>query len=319
MKLIKLGFFLYLLGSIFLLNAFGQTAPPATSLVTFAQFIEQTGGQDFIFDAGSRFRANFLTASAGSPVFFRYQNINNLDVSLQGFQNARLYLDFQTNAVAQNLNGLAVQPFNGTMQISILRDTPAPVGTGDRTNLLTILISPNTQTPVLSGTSGGNAAVFSATTPDHFVTFTSDFVNFSQTVQRNAGLSFSSVIPSLQTGSYFLNSFTAAGTGTFASNPPPTVILPPTAAQVPVSGRVRTASGKSLAQVALTLLDLTSGQTLQTSSDSKGNFRFPAVEVGRVFLLRATKNGYTFSEQIIEVQDEITDLTVIAESEPVIK
>ncbi len=47
-------------------------------------------------------------------------------------------------------------------------------------------------------------------------------------MERDLGLTFSSIVPSLSIGANgFFNDFTAAGTGTFSSNPVPTFIPEP--------------------------------------------------------------------------------------------
>lgn len=213
----------------------------AQGLVTFAQFIERNGSQDFAF-ANNGQSADFNTVAAGSPIFFRYQNINNLDAALSGFQEATLRLSATTTAAASNGGGNLSQPINGAVnRIEILRDIPAPVGRGTRRNLLTVTFAPLGSTPTLAGAANGNSATFSVTTPDHTVTFTSDFLRFNNTVQRNLALSFSSVLPRVAVdANNFLESFSAAASGTFAANPPPVYAV--VTAAVEISGRVLTSS-----------------------------------------------------------------------------
>ena len=197
-------------------TALGQTT-------TFAQFIETNGGQDFVFTNNAGNDATLSAIGGGSAVSFRYQNISGLDSSLQGFQDAHLFASTTTSQISSVNGSTLTQPLNQVTVISIIRDVAAPVGTNTRTNLLTVTISSSLNTPALTGTNNGNSASFSATTPDHNVVFTSDFLNFRTTTARNAALSFSSVLPNFAQGAgSFLDSFTAAGSGTFASNPVPT-------------------------------------------------------------------------------------------------
>jgi hypothetical protein len=70
---------------------------------------------------------------------------------------------------------------------------------------------------VFSG-SGGSGAL-SASSISGTVTFTSDFLSFQNSVQRDLALAFSSISPSLHIGANgFLADFSAAGTGTFSSD-----------------------------------------------------------------------------------------------------
>ena len=48
---------------------------PNNNLVTFAQFVEREGTQDFLFSSISRRDAFYETVAGGSPIYFRYQNI----------------------------------------------------------------------------------------------------------------------------------------------------------------------------------------------------------------------------------------------------
>jgi Peptidase family C25/SdrD B-like domain len=191
-------------------------------ITNFAQFLERTGSQDFVFTNNSGSSGSFSTIGGGAPVYFFYQNIAGLHTSLQGLQNAHLSVATTTTQVS-TLNGSSlVQPLNQATVITITRDTAAPIGNGTRRNLLTITTTTSTSTPSLSGTSGGNSASFSVTTPDHTVTFTSDFLNFNATSARAAAMSFSSVVPNFSQGAGgFLANHTAVGTGTFSSDPAP--------------------------------------------------------------------------------------------------
>lgn len=55
---------------------------------------------------------------------------------------------------------------------------------------------------------------------------TSDFVSFAATTQRDYSLSLNAVTQPIATSSGYLRSFTADGTGTFASDPAPFANVP---------------------------------------------------------------------------------------------
>lgn len=275
---------------------------------TFAQFVERNGTQDFVFTNNTS-SGSFAAVPGGSPIFFFYQNIAGLDPSLQGLQMAHMTVTATTTDVAFNNAGEVTQPMNATVTIAITRDTPtAPgVGTGTRTNLLTAVITPNSSTAGFKGTSGGNSAVFDATTPNHNVTFTSDFISFGATTARNLGLSFSSVTPNFTIGAgSFLDSFTAAATGTFASNPPPIPQIP-TAAPVSVSGRVFSPSGLPLRN-ARVVLNEADGSYRSAYTSSLGYFQFEGVESGQTVTVEVVSKRFVYNAQVVSLIDNVAEL-----------
>jgi hypothetical protein len=287
------------LASVFTLQA--QTT-------TFAQFVENGGGQDFVFTNNTS-SASFNTISGGSPIFFFYQNITGLPPSLQGTQFAHLTVTTTTTTAASANAGNLTQPLNQTVTIAIVRDTPAPagVGTGARTNLLTAVVTTNTSAPNITGGLNGNSATLSATTAPQNVVFSSDFIGFALTNQRNLGLSFSSVSPALNLGAgNFLQSFTAAATGTFASNPVP-VYAPPTAASVAVSGRVLTESGYGLRKANVTLIEA-DGTRHDVTTGSFGSFEFLGITAGQTVVISINSKRYSYSPRVVTLEDSVTDL-----------
>lgn len=298
---------------VFGLFLFAFALQPLAQTTTFAQFIEQNGTQDFVLTNNSS-SASFSTISGGSPISFRYQNISGLPAALTGFQDAHLTVTTTTTQTAALSGGSISQPLNQTVTIQITRDTPAPAGTGGgtRTNLLTVVFSPSVNTPEINGSEGGNIATMAATTPNHVVTFTSDFLSFASTTARNSSFSFSSVTPalSIDAGS-FLRSFDAAATGTFASNPVP-VYAPPTASSVALGGRVTTASGQAIrgAQVALTQAD---GTVLKTTTNSFGNFEFAGIEAGQIVTVEVVARRYSFAPRVVAVDEELRSLHLAAD------
>lgn len=277
---------------------------------TFAQFVERNGTQDFVFDNLTS-SATFSAVPGGSPIFFFYQNIAGLDPSLQGLQMAHLTVTATTTDPAVNNAGELTQPMNQTVVIRITRDsaTAPGVGTGSRTVLLQATITPNSATAGIKGTSGGNSAVYDATTPNHTVVFASDFISFGATTARNLGLSFSSVTagPSgLVIDGSFLIDFTAAATGTFASNPPP-IPQVPTAAPVSIGGRVFAPNGAPLRNAHVVLTD-SNGVRRVAYTSSMGFYGFDQVESGQVVTIEVVSKRYLFNAQVISLVDNVADL-----------
>lgn len=279
--------------------------------VTFAQFSQTAAGQDFVFTNNGTSAAfttiqNGTPAQNGTPVRFTFSNIAGLPNELSGPQNARLYLTTTTTAAAIDSSGALRQPFDQVVTVEIIRDTAATVGRGSRRNLLTATFFTNTLAPVLTGDAGDSAANLNASTPSRSVFFSSNFLTFNNTTARNLALSFSSVTPALSLNANgLLNSFTAAATATFASNPPP-VYSVTTAANVLIGGRVFNRNGGALsnARVTLTTID---GATRSVLTNSFGYYSFADVAGGQNVLLTVASKRYAFAPQSIAAFGETTN------------
>lgn len=308
-KITRLSSIAVVFGMLFLssfLTAYGQTT-------TFAQFFERTGSQDFVFTNNTT-SASFSAVGGGSPIFFIYSNIANLDASLTGIQSAHLFVTTTTNQSASTVGTNFTQPLNQITTVQIIRDTPTPIGVGHsaRTNLLTAVFSTAGNTPGIVGSIGGSSATLSATTPGHLVSFTSDFLLFGATIERNMAFSFSSVAPTLALGSgNFLQSWTAAASGTFASNPPPTIFLV-TAASVSLSGRVLTSKGSGLRNAQVLLTDM-NGRVRTVVSNAFGNFMFDGLESGQSYVVSVKSKQFTFSPKFVSLGDNLSGLELTAD------
>jgi hypothetical protein len=110
-----------------------------------------------------------------------------------------------------------------TDTLAITRDTPASEGTGSRTNLLSL-----TFTGQLFGEIGGLTPQLSGSTSAYTVDYTSDFLSFAGSTERDYAITFTSwttdandandglgLMPSTDN---FFEAATAAGSGTFDSN-----------------------------------------------------------------------------------------------------
>jgi VCBS repeat-containing protein len=87
-------------------------------------------------------------------------------------------------------------------------------------------------------------------------------------------------------------------------------ILTPTAAPVPVSGRVLTPNGKGLNNAIVTITGPT-GTARTVKTDSLGYFRFASVEVGHTYIVSVAAKRYSFSPQVVTVLDEIRELIFV--------
>lgn len=299
-----------------LLTMISATALSAQT-VNFAQFIQRNGTQDFVF-TNAVTSGNFQTVQGGSPVLFTYQNVVGLPAELQGVQFARIFITAATTETATTTGTTPprdVQQFNQTFTIQIIRDTPATPGNGTGTlrNLLTAVVTPNGNSGAsLSGDSGSNAAAFTASSSSQNVLFTSDFLGFLATNSRNLGLSFSSIIPNYSIGpGGFLNSFTSAGTGTFAANPVP-IFNPPTAAGVTVSGQVFASNGEALSRATVVLTE-SSGASRTITTNSFGRFEFSEISAGQIVTVSIISKRYSFATQVFETNENVTDIVFTAQ------
>lgn len=295
--------------AILFVIALTSTLSVAAQTTTFAQFVQQDAQQDFVLTNNTS-SSDFTSVSGGTPVYFFYSNIAGLDPSLIGPQFGRMYVTSTTSQPGVLNLGSVTQPMNQSILVQVIRDTPAPVGSGSRTNLLTAIISPAGQTPGIVGTSGGNSANLSATTPEHVVTFSSDFLLFGLTIQRNLSFSFSSVAPSLSLGSgSFLQNFAAAGSGTFASNPPPTPFVF-SSAGVSVGGRVASKGGFGIGNATVTITD--EGGTVRTATTNNfGFFRIEDIPAGQSVVVEVRSRRHAFSPRVLNIEEAISDLEIV--------
>lgn len=299
---VKAAFFIFLtISTVTLVEA--QT-------VTFAQFFERNGSQDFVFTNNTT-SATFQTVPNGSPVLFIYQNIVGLPPVLQGPQEAHLFITSSTTTPAFQAPGdppRDIQRFSGTVTIQIIRDSVAGVGTGSQRNLLTAVITPDgTTQSSLAGDDLSDAVAYTASDARQTVSYSSDFLGFLPSNIDNLGLSFSSVNPLLSIGAGgFLTSFTAAGAGTFASNVAP-VYNPPTAAGVSISGRVLNSYGRALLRAAVTLTDQ-HGETQTVYTNSLGYYQFNDITAGQIVTLNVSAKGWTYEPRVINIGESLTDV-----------
>ena len=116
----------------------------------------------------------------------------------------------------------------------------------------------------------------------------------------------SHVIGEPATGKSLMGGRLQIGTGFFATPP-----LLPTAAPVIVSGRVLTADGQPIGGARLSLLN-SAGVVKTALTNPFGYFRFDGVAAGQTYILAAIAKDHEFAPQVITVENEISDLNLIA-------
>ncbi|HEY8560971.1 MAG TPA: proprotein convertase P-domain-containing protein [Pyrinomonadaceae bacterium] len=91
----------------------------------------------------------------------------------------------------------------------------------------------------------------------------------------------------------------------------PTAVAP-TAASVSVGGQAFSASGMPVRGAVVTLIDST-GAARAVRTGSFGYFRFDGVPSGAIYTVKVEAKGYTFAPQVVNVADELRELSFTAE------
>jgi hypothetical protein len=87
--------------------------------------------------------------------------------------------------------------------------------------------------------------------------------------------------------------------------------LRPTAAHVSISGQVLTSSGAPISRVSITTTT-DSGEIIYTNTDSLGQFTLSNLQVGKSYVIVAKAKGYTFNPTFVNLLDEVSGLTILA-------
>ena len=294
--------------AFFILLLFSMTTFLKAQGMTFAQFTQKNGTNDFNFTNNFCAGGNLGTVEGGVPVNFFYLNVANLPFELQIQQDAHVFIEDGTNQTATMVDSTLIQPINQTTTIRIIRDTAASTGGGSRTNLLTAVITTNITPPAISGEVNANSNAFTASTPNQTIVYTSDFISFNAAeISRNLALAFSSVTPVYTLGcGGFVNGFSAAGAGTFAANPGPTFV-PITAASVTIGGRVFSSKGGGLSRATVSLTD-SEGETVTTHTNSLGYYQFSGVQIGQAVVISIAAKRHTFAPRAVNVGADLDGL-----------
>ena len=87
----------------------------------------------------------------------------------------------------------------------------------------------------------------------------------------------------------------------------------PTAGGVSISGRILTAEGTGIRNVALTIT-FPSGEIRSALSGSRGTYRFDDIPVGDTYIISVSEKRFTFEEssRVEHVVDELTDVNFMA-------
>lgn len=203
----------------------GSAAPAFANddTITFGQFFQQDSAarlfryknEDTMTGKGAEIYTTLSTTPGSIPIFFLL-SADNLPADLSGPQDAGLSVDFISTSGTTGTGNGRIQAF-GSGTISILRNLPAAEGNNGRVNLLSVTFT----NADLDANQNSGSFTFKSN-DNSVITYTSDFLDFSNVLSEDFSFSFSGASPKFNAllGSSSVNS-RFSGTGTFASNPAP--------------------------------------------------------------------------------------------------
>lgn len=228
---------LALMGALALIGSGAARASP----ITFAQFIETNGGQDWSVTESTTANVTTTTVSATGTVYFSFQG-----TGVQPFGGLPEMANFTLSATSTSLGNCASNcgPGDGFTEagyagtFAFTDDVAGSLfGTNFLSGTFAVTGSPATTGAQLTSNLGsGNASFTASATAGNLnqLVMASAYESFSPlTSQEVASFSLSSLIPDfaittpVSDQAYPSGSFTAAGAGTFSSNPAPTVAPEP--------------------------------------------------------------------------------------------
>ena len=220
--------------------AIASLTPAMATPTTFAQFTMRGGvSNPFTFTntpttgpTGLRGSNSTFTVTGSIPVNFQYEVNNGYGVTGSNIA-ATMTLTSVVDGKATAVNiGTAAHPkfqYSQGLKSFNLTITAVTAAKNSHGVFSTDLLSLTSSTGTITGLKGANSAGLTGdTTQGDTVAFSSDFLYFGNTINRDFALSFSSLLPTYQLAADgYLANFKTAGTGTFASDPAPQVTPSP--------------------------------------------------------------------------------------------
>lgn len=186
--------------SVFALGASIAVAAPAAAITTFATFSSTSAAPSVEF-TGAPNGAGVLS-SVAQPVTFRFFDAAGGETPTDFAATFNLLAN---TAGGQVLGGIGIAPvISGSF--SFTSASAVTFGGATGTNLLTGTFSGSAVTAQING----STANYGVSTPPAFVTFTSDFLDFSDSTARDLAFAITGINPSVSFDSF------AGGTGQFA-------------------------------------------------------------------------------------------------------
>ena len=89
-------------------------------------------------------------------------------------------------------------------------------------------------------------------------------------------------------------------------------LLPPTAANVSISGRVMSADGRGLPSAIVLCVDA-AGNSRSARTSSLGYYHVADIQAGTTYIFYVQYKGFSFESRVVTVVDEVSDLDFIAQ------
>ena len=182
---------------------------PASAITTFATFSPANNSSNFNFTAGAG-GTGTVTSTPGSPVTFRFLDATGTN---SVFDVAATFNFLASTAAGIVAGGLGIAPATaGILNFTAAAPTTFNGHTG--TNLLTASFFGG----MFLGLIGGSVASYVNSQPPSAVTFTSDFIDFSQTTARDISVAINAINPSISGGPSGLGDFSGTASGLFGAD-----------------------------------------------------------------------------------------------------
>ena len=208
-------------------------SPAAAVPITFATFTQKIPAyNDISFtQTGGGTGATLATNTVGgTAVSFEFSNIVALPPAVTGPIDAHMTMSFTTTIPVIDVfaDGTDLIQYLESGSITFRRDSD---------NAILLQVSVSAGYPTVEGATGGTAAQFIGSTDvGDTITFSSDFVYFNNVTSQSFAIGLTSLIPFIAKDGNFLRNFTAASSGSFSSEPPPSVPEPASFAMVVLGG-----------------------------------------------------------------------------------
>ena len=183
---------------------------------TFAQYIQAQGGNSYVFENNGGATATF---NDKTKIYFTFIDGSVLKENILKPLPSGPELAF-LDRTSRTLGTTSCQApcEKGSAFFQYLTDSVVSIR---RASDNALLLGVTTDFALLTGQIGGSAANLETSSPPSSLAFTSDFVDFSAADSVSRAISLTSVVPfSAIAPNGILQSFTAAGTGTFAADFP---------------------------------------------------------------------------------------------------
>jgi hypothetical protein len=220
------------LGAALVAGTAAISTPASAVVTTFATYTQTSTTPSLRYQRnGSGARIRSTTGAAGNAFGSTDVRFSFLQAGLANVVNevgAALTLDFiaPSGNPAQSAGGFLIQPgLAGTFSFTYNGETPLVVGNQTYVKGANLLSGTVTAASIAGANASSSGGFSASTSSGSVVTFTSDFLDFTNTVNRDVAISLTSIVPGLSrnNANTALNSFRASATGAFSSDPVPLV------------------------------------------------------------------------------------------------